>query len=99
MEPNYFTTVERMEEISAKLLQTAQKVSIDTWEDRSKNQTPHCRFGDTGICCRICSMGPCRITPKSPKGICGATADTIAGRNYLRMVAAGAAATKSKRKR
>ena len=91
MEPNYFTTVDRMEEISARLLKTAEMLGIDTWEDRKKAQTPSCRFGDSGICCRICSMGPCRITPKSPKGICGATADAIAGRNYLRMVAAGAA--------
>ena len=91
MDVNFFTTVERMEEVSARLLQTAQELGIDTWEDRKKNQTPSCRFGEGGICCRICSMGPCRISPKSPKGICGATADAIAGRNYLRMVAAGAA--------
>ena len=91
MEPTFFTTVERMEEVSDRLLQTAKKVGIDTWEDRKKNQTPSCYFGEGGICCKICSMGPCRITPKAPKGICGATADTIAGRNYLRMVAAGAA--------
>ena len=37
-------------------------------------------------------MGPCRITPKAPKGICGATAHTIAGRNYLRTVVGGTAA-------
>ncbi|MBQ9465300.1 MAG: anaerobic carbon-monoxide dehydrogenase catalytic subunit, partial [Lachnospiraceae bacterium] len=61
------------------------------WQDRVKNQTPHCMFGEQGVCCKICSMGPCRITPRAPKGICGATADTIAGRNYLRMAAAGAA--------
>ena len=91
MDVNFFTTVERMEEVSDRLLETAKKVGIDTWEDRKKNQTPSCYFGEGGVCCKICSMGPCRITPKAPKGICGATADTIAGRNYLRMVAAGAA--------
>ncbi|MBQ1891303.1 MAG: anaerobic carbon-monoxide dehydrogenase catalytic subunit, partial [Firmicutes bacterium] len=64
---------------------------VDTWQDRVKNQMPHCGFGEKGICCRICAMGPCRITPKAPKGICGATADAIAGRNYLRMAAGGAA--------
>jgi carbon-monoxide dehydrogenase catalytic subunit len=37
-------------------------------------------------------MGPCRITPKAPRGICGADADAIAGRNYLRMIAGGASA-------
>ena len=37
-------------------------------------------------------MGPCRITKKAPKGICGATADIIGARNFSRMVAAGTAA-------
>ena len=86
------TTVEQMESDAARLHETAEKVNIDTWQDRVKAQTPHCGFGEKGICCRICSMGPCRITPKAPKGICGATADTIAGRNYLRMAAGGASA-------
>ena len=86
------TTVETMEADQARLLETAAKVGIDTWQQRVKNQTPHCGFGEKGVCCRICSMGPCRITPKAPKGICGATADTIAGRNYLRMAAGGASA-------
>ena len=86
------TTVEQMEADTARLHETAVKVGIDTWQDRVKNQTPHCGFGEKGICCRICSMGPCRISPKAPKGICGATADTIAGRNYLRMAAGGASA-------
>jgi carbon-monoxide dehydrogenase catalytic subunit len=86
------TTVEQMEADGARLQGTAEKLGIDTWRDRVKKQSPHCGFGEKGVCCRICSMGPCRITPKSPKGICGATADTIAGRNYLRMVAGGASA-------
>ena len=86
------TTVEQMEADSARLHETAEKLGIDTWQDRVKNQTPHCGFGEKGVCCRICSMGPCRISPKAPKGICGATADTIAGRNYLRMAAGGASA-------
>jgi len=40
-------------------------------------------------------MGPCRVNPfeEEPQaGICGATADTIAARNLIRMIAAGAAA-------
>ena len=85
------TTVEQMEADQARLHETAVSVGIDTWQDRVKNQMPHCGFGEKGICCRICAMGPCRITPKAPKGICGATADAIAGRNYLRMAAGGAA--------
>ena len=86
------TSVEQFEADTARLHETAEKVGIDTWQDRVKNQTPHCGFGEKGICCRICSMGPCRISAKAPKGICGATAATIAGRNYLRMAAGGASA-------
>ena len=37
-------------------------------------------------------MGPCRITEKSPRGVCGADADTIVARNFLREVAGGTAA-------
>ena len=51
-----------------------------------------CGFGMSGVCCRICHMGPCRITPRHPAGICGADADTIVARNFLREVAGGAAA-------
>jgi len=57
--------------------------------DRQKNQ---CGFGTKGVCCRICHMGPCRITPKSPLGVCGADEDTIVARNFLREVAGGSAA-------
>ncbi len=51
-----------------------------------------CTFGAEGLCCRHCSMGPCRITAKNPTGVCGATGDTIAARNFARMVASGTAA-------
>ena len=92
MDLRHFTTVEQMEAETAKLKEMAAAAGAETWEDRKKAQTPQCRFGEGGICCRICSMGPCRITPKSPRGICGADADAIAGRNYLRFVAGGCAA-------
>ena len=36
-------------------------------------------------------MGPCRITPKSPRGVCGADGDLIVARNLLRSAAAGVA--------
>ena len=85
------TTIEQMEADTAKLKEIACKVCADTWEDRSKLQTPHCKFGEDGICCKNCSMGPCRITPKASRGVCGADAHAIAGRNYLRTIAAGTA--------
>ena len=52
-------------------------------------QKTKCGFGLQGVCCRLCANGPCRITPDAPRGICGASADTIVARNFLRAVAAG----------
>ena len=87
-----FTTIEQMEQNAQILRELAVKAGAETWEDRKKNQTPQCKFGEDGICCRICSMGPCRITPKASRGICGADAHAIAGRNYVRFIAGGTAA-------
>ena len=87
MEEFKLTTLEEMETEIERLLETGRQVGADSWQQRAKNQTPHCRFGEEGICCRICSMGPCRITPKAPKGICGCDAHGIVGRNYLRFTA------------
>ena len=36
-------------------------------------------------------MGPCKITPKATRGVCGADADLIVSRNILRSLAAGVA--------
>ena len=85
------TTVEEFENATNRLLETGAKVGADSWQLRVKNQTPHCKFGEKGICCRICSMGPCRITPKAPRGICGCDAHGIVGRNFLKFTAGGAA--------
>ena len=87
----FTTTIEEMEAATNSLLETAQKVGADTWQQRVKNQTPHCGFGESGTCCRICSMGPCRITKKSPRGICGCDVHGIVGRNFLMFTAGGAA--------
>ena len=85
------TSVEEFEAATARLLETGAKVGADSWQMRVKNQTPHCKFGEQGICCRICAMGPCRITPKAPRGICGCDVHGIVGRNYLKFTAGGAA--------
>ena len=87
----FTTSVEEMEAATNALLETANKVGADTWQQRVKNQTPHCGFGEAGTCCRICSMGPCRITPKAPRGICGCDVHGIVARNYLIFTAGGAA--------
>ncbi|ADL07116.1 anaerobic carbon-monoxide dehydrogenase catalytic subunit [Thermosediminibacter oceani] len=67
------------------------KFEVETSFNRVSSQAVKCGFGMQGVCCRLCTNGPCRITPQSPKGVCGATADTIVARNFLRSVAAGAA--------
>ncbi|MDR1820931.1 MAG: carbon monoxide dehydrogenase, partial [Oscillospiraceae bacterium] len=85
----HFTTIEQMEADNAALRENGCKACAETYEDRLKTQTPHCKFGEDGVCCRNCSMGPCRITPKGQRGICGADAHAIAARNYLRAIAAG----------
>ena len=87
----YLTTVEEMEQATNSLLENGSKVGADSWQQRVKNQTPHCGFGESGTCCRICSMGPCRITKKAPRGICGCDVHGIVGRNYLRFPAGGSA--------
>ena len=87
----FTTTVEEMEAATNSLLETAQKVGADTWQQRVKNQTPHCGFGESGTCCRICAMGPCRITKKAPRGICGCDVHGIVARNVLRFTAGGSA--------
>ncbi len=81
------------------LIALAQKLGIDTVFDRAAQMKP-CAIGIQGICCKNCAMGPCRLPlPKggiegkdTRKGLCGATANTIAARNFIRMIAGGAAA-------
>ena len=81
------------------MIRRAQRLQVETVFDRAVTMKP-CAIGMQGICCKNCAMGPCRLPlPKegivgadTRKGLCGATANTIAARNFSRMVAAGAAA-------
>jgi len=77
---------------SLELLEKAESENIATCFTRMDTQRNQCRFGQDGLCCRICHMGPCKITSKSPLGVCGADADTIVARNFLREVVGGTAA-------
>lgn len=80
---------------SQEMLTVTERAGIETAWDRFEKQEPHCGFGELGLCCRNCNMGPCRIDPfgeGATKGSCGATADTIVARNLLRSIAAGASA-------
>ena len=84
-----------IDKATQEMLELMSEAGIENAWDRFEAQEPQCGFGKLGICCRNCSMGPCRIDPfeDGPQaGICGATADTIAARNLVRMIAGGAAA-------
>jgi carbon-monoxide dehydrogenase catalytic subunit len=81
------------------MIQRSHELGIETAFDRAVAMKP-CNIGTQGICCKNCGMGPCRLPlPKggiegedTRKGICGATPNTIAARNFIRMIAGGAAA-------
>ncbi len=81
------STLDLLNQDLAKQVRTA----YDRLEDRGMSA---CLFGSGGTCCRICNMGPCQIIDgvDAMVGVCGATADTVAARNFARIVAAGTAA-------
>ena len=88
MEPEKRSIDKAAQEMIARMAELGQP---NVW-DRLEAQLPQCGFGKQGICCRICTMGPCRISKKAPVGVCGADADTIVARNFLRAIAAGTSA-------
>lgn len=73
------------------MLQVAEELQISTVFSRSREIKP-CSTGADGACCKLCAMGPCRLIGKNERGACGATRSTVAARNFVRQVAAGAAA-------
>jgi len=91
-----------IDKATLELIEKAAKDGVNTVFDRADSMKP-CPIGAVGSCCKHCGMGPCRVplpkgkeeTPEEKqkrRGICGATAETIAARNFIRMVAGGAAA-------
>jgi carbon-monoxide dehydrogenase catalytic subunit len=91
-----------IDQASVELIEKAARDGVNTAFDRAEAMKP-CPIGAVGSCCKHCGMGPCRVplpkgkeeTPEEKqkrRGICGATAETIAARNFIRMVAGGAAA-------
>ena len=84
-----------------KMMKKAAKDGVSTCFDRVETMKP-CPIGAEGSCCKNCGMGPCRVPApkkkvegeedtKKRRGICGATAETISARNFIRMIAGGAA--------
>jgi len=91
-----------IDQATNEMIEKAAKDGVNTAFDRAEAMKP-CPIGAVGSCCKNCGMGPCRVplpkgreeTPEEKKkrrGICGATAETIAARNFIRMIAGGAAA-------
>jgi carbon-monoxide dehydrogenase catalytic subunit len=86
---------------SLKMLSLAREKGQATIFVRAAKMKP-CNIGTEGICCKICSQGPCRLPltksikdgsePDRRIGLCGATPETIAARNLIRMICAGASA-------
>ncbi len=73
------------------MLIRADEIGVSTAFSRADAMVP-CNIGAAGMCCKLCGMGPCRLTKEGQTGVCGATIDTIQARNFVRAVAAGAAA-------
>ena len=73
------------------MLIRADEIGVTTAFTRAENMPP-CNIGGAGMCCKICGMGPCRLTKDGQTGVCGATIDTIQARNLIRAIAAGSAA-------
>jgi len=91
-----------IDKASIKMIEKAANDGVNTVFDRAETMKP-CPIGMVGSCCKHCGMGPCRVplprgkkeTPEEKqkrRGLCGATVETIAARNFIRMVAGGAAA-------
>ncbi|MBI5054734.1 MAG: anaerobic carbon-monoxide dehydrogenase catalytic subunit [Chloroflexi bacterium] len=76
------------------MLIRADELGIGTAFTRAE-QMAACPIGvgsSSGICCKNCFMGPCRLVKEGQVGVCGATVETVAARNMARAVAAGSAA-------
>ncbi|MEK7441166.1 MAG: anaerobic carbon-monoxide dehydrogenase catalytic subunit [Chloroflexota bacterium] len=76
------------------MLIRADQLGLGTAFTRAE-QMAACPIGvgsSSGICCKNCFMGPCRLVKEGQVGVCGATMETVAARNLARAVAAGSAA-------
>lgn len=67
-------------------------LGIETLQDRLETQQPQCGYGLRGLCCSMCRWGPCRISDKSPRGVCGRGLEMVVMANLARAVAAGTSA-------
>lgn len=79
---------------AAQVLEWGESHGIETCFTRAEKLKP-CPIGETGACCKVCHMGPCRLVGKNAeeeaKGVCGASLPVVAARNLIRMIAGGTA--------
>jgi len=91
-----------IDQATLSMIEKAANDGVNTVFDRAETMKP-CPIGAVGSCCKNCGMGPCRVplpkgkeeTPEEKqkrRGLCGATSETIAARNFIRMIAGGASA-------
>lgn len=83
-----------IDQATIEMIEKATSDGCTTVFERAEIVQP-CPIGAVGSCCKHCGMGPCRVVTyggEQVKGICGATSETIAARNFIRMIAGGAAA-------
>lgn len=73
------------------MLIRADELGFGTAFTRAEQMAP-CPIGASGMCCKICLMGPCRLVKDGQTGVCGAAIETITARNFARAIAAGSAA-------
>ncbi|HHN64389.1 MAG TPA: anaerobic carbon-monoxide dehydrogenase catalytic subunit [Nitrospirae bacterium] len=82
-------------EAAEKIVEWAEEHHLETCFDRAQRLKP-CPIGESGACCRVCHMGPCRLVgpdaEEKATGVCGARLSTVVARNLVRMIAAGTAA-------
>jgi len=71
-------------------LEIAEELGIGTAFSRAAKMKA-CPIGSDGLCCKNCSMGPCRLVKPGQVGVCGATRETVVARNLARAIAGGAA--------
>jgi carbon-monoxide dehydrogenase catalytic subunit len=80
---------------AAEMIKFAEEHGYSTAFSRAQKMAA-CPIGETGACCQMCNMGPCRLVPTkanpNPVGVCGATRATVAARNMARHIAAGTSA-------
>ncbi|GAB4354686.1 MAG: anaerobic carbon-monoxide dehydrogenase catalytic subunit [Candidatus Abyssubacteria bacterium] len=84
-----------IDKATLEMLEKATCEHVSTAFERSDMQEPRCGFGELGLCCQQCYLGPCRIDPfgkRAQYGVCGIDADGIVARNIARSVAVGASA-------